>query len=175
MSTTANSSNLFDSYKQRFLNASHGGQGQYAKNWGNPADAAEFDSAKKDIQALSRNTAIDLEAAQSNAAVNSQASNARSAFAAGAASNAKKLFRRRGSGAYGAIGKLNAANQQEVTRTKKQLAELEALDPESETNTRKQDSQIQRSLAATQLANANLDNFNRLREMTEGQRFVVYH
>lgn len=56
-----------------------------------------------------------------------QASNARSAFAAGKASSQKKVFKGKGAGAYGAIGKLDDANLKAAAKSQKDVVDLDQL------------------------------------------------
>lgn len=61
----------------------------------------------------------------------SEASNARSAFAAGKASGQKKTFKGRSSGAYGAIGRLDGANLTAAATAQKNVSGLDQLSDQS--------------------------------------------
>lgn len=87
----------------------------------------------------------------------SEASNARSAFAAGKASGQKKTFKGSSSGAYGAIGRLDSANLAAAGTAQKNANALDTLSARSNQA---------RQLASTSNMSGILKNFASMRENT---------
>lgn len=75
---------------------------------------------------------VDADLSTAKLQKSSEASNARSAFAAGKASGQKKVFKGRSSGAYGAIGRLDNANVAAAGKAKKDAAELKLISPQAQ-------------------------------------------
>lgn len=116
-------SDLFSSFKQRMQNRYRPATGLYQLG---TIDQDPTLSDEISREKVSRK--IDLESAQSMVGSNRQASDARSAFAQGAASRSKKLFRPKGSGNYAAIGRTEAATQKALADKKKAVADIELLE-----------------------------------------------
>lgn len=138
MSTTANSSNLFDNYKQRLSSAANTGRVMHRSGSHVSYQAGEnYQDVLNDLQKTRRHKKIELESAEGMRGRNTAMSGARSAFAAGAASRSKKLFRPKGPTAFSAIGKTDAATEAAILNRRKEISDLENLDPESPANVAK--------------------------------------
>lgn len=128
MSTTANSSSLFNNFKTRLGKARVGYVNETQMNpYGQLVD--ERTPVLQELDTQLAKSDIDLNAAKSNISRNQGTSSARSAFAAGAASRTKKLFKRKGSGSYSAIGRTDAATSKAVADREKEIVDLRSLDP----------------------------------------------
>lgn len=117
---------LADAYKKRYSSTVQNGwggnygiyNGKYQSEQSAIGDDLTADIAKSRVRAGANAKLTDL---------SSRASNARSAFAAGKASNQKKLFRAKRDGAFASVGKLDKANVDREAAAATEVAELESL------------------------------------------------
>ena len=125
-------SSLYDSYKQQLAKTGVTG-GNYYSNRSGSGFTPIVDTRTPVLNSLNRDITKAENAANMSGVrlqKSDEASNARSAFAAGKASGQKKLFQGRTSGAFGAIGRLDTANLQAATDTQNNVTDLESLSPQ---------------------------------------------
>lgn len=117
---------LADAYKKRYSSTVQNGwggnygiyNGKYQSEQSAIGDDLTADIAKSRVRAGANAKLTDL---------SSRASDARSAFAAGKASNQKKLFRGKRDGAFASVGRLDKANVDREAAAATEVAELETL------------------------------------------------
>lgn len=130
----------------------------YMTKFANPRGNGGTSSIQANLERDLVGANVDAGLATSRLQKSNEASNARSAFAAGKASGQKKVFKGRSSGAYGAIGRLDSANMAAVGKAQKQAGELKLLSPQARAERNAAIAQAQ--AAAT---NSNMSSFNALR------------
>lgn len=123
---------LADAYKKRYSSVANGFGGNYGMFNG---------KFQNESSAIGDDLGIDLAKSRVRAGANakltdlsSRASDARSAFAAGKASNQKKLFRGKRDGAFASVGRLDKANVDREAAAATEVAELETLKEQNTVN-----------------------------------------
>lgn len=104
----------------------------YKSKLASPAGYGGTDNVTASLERDLVGANVDAGLATSRMQKSDEASNARSAFAAGKASGQKKVFKGKSSGAYGAIGRLDSANMEAAGKAQKQAGELNLLSPRAQ-------------------------------------------